>query len=68
MRDKMWTSEVARELEISSDHVRYLARRGVLHAELIGQVRVFRRGDVERLKQDRRTRHRDQSDPVAAAP
>lgn len=51
------TSEAARILGLSADAVRWLARRGVLHAETTsGGVRLFNRYEVERLADIRRRR------------
>jgi DNA-binding transcriptional MerR regulator len=51
------TSEAARILGLSPDGVRWLARRGVLHAEVTtGGVRLFTRREVERLADIRRRR------------
>jgi excisionase family DNA binding protein len=51
----MLTADVARRLEISPDRVRALARSGQLRAiRTPGGTRLYRRGDVERLRDQRR--------------
>ncbi len=51
--DRILVSQAARALGVSADHIRYLERRGVLHAERVGGVRIFRRRDVEQLAEER---------------
>jgi excisionase family DNA binding protein len=66
--DRMLVSQVARELGVSADHVRYLARQGVLRSERVGGangVRVFRKRDVLRLAEER-ARQTRQSQGVTA--
>lgn len=53
--DPLLTSEVARILEVSSETVRVWERLGRLPALKTGRgVRLFDRGDVERLAAERR--------------
>lgn len=66
--DRLLVSQVARELGVSADHVRYLERCGVLRAERIGGVggvRVFRRRDVEKLAEERAQRRAERTPPAA---
>jgi predicted site-specific integrase-resolvase len=50
----LMTSDVARELEIAKETVLQLNRNGKLHAiRAANGFRLFRRADVEKLKQER---------------
>ncbi len=51
--DRIFSGEAARILGCSVPLVHYLEKRGRLVATRIGQVRVFDRGDVERLAIER---------------
>lgn len=52
--DLMTTGEAARVLGLSADMVRWLERDGRLPAQrTTNGIRLFRRGDVERLAADR---------------
>jgi len=53
--DVVSTYEAAQILECSSDNVRRLARAGKLSAAISTRAgRLFRRSDVEKLKEERR--------------
>lgn len=54
----MTIGQVARELDLSVSHVDYLTRQGTLKCQRIGRLgrgymRLYRLGDVRRLKRQR---------------
>ena len=54
LNELLTVSEVARTLRVSEQTVRNLDRRGILPASRLSNgTRVFDRGDVERLRQQR---------------
>ena len=53
MRERLLASEVARRHNVSVDTVRRKAREGVLPAERVGHIRVFRPRDAERVFAER---------------
>ncbi|MBE3071712.1 MAG: helix-turn-helix domain-containing protein [Acidobacteria bacterium] len=59
--DFLSTSEAAKILERTPDSIRSLARSGKLPAIRTGAGRLFRRGDVEKLAEERRLRHAAES-------
>ena len=54
----MLTHQVAAFLGLTPDTVRAMERQGKLTAVRVGRVRLFKRGEVERLAEQRATRTR----------
>lgn len=53
MKRFILTAEAARLLGLSSNSVRVMARRGDLPAERVGTIRLFDRGQVQRIARAR---------------
>lgn len=51
--DLITIGPASRILAMSAEHLRALEKRGVLSAMRCGRIRLFKRGDVERLRLER---------------